>query len=157
MIPERLRYDLTHCSIGRALEALGEKWSLLIVREAFYGLRRFDDFAAALGCGRAVLSQRLKRLTAEGVFEAARYRRPGQRARLEYRLTPKGQALLPTILALSQWADAWAPGPDGPVLMPAHAGCGETVSVTLSCGRHDALAPGEVALLPGPGAKRLGT
>src|SRR5215468_10922941 len=124
MPAERLRYDLSHCSIGRALEVLGEKWALLIVREAFYGLRRFDEFVQALGIGRAVLAQRLKALTQAGVFEAARYRRPGQRARLEYRLTPKGQALLPALLALSQWADEWSPPPDGPVLAVAHAGCG---------------------------------
>jgi DNA-binding HxlR family transcriptional regulator len=156
MPAERLRYDLTDCSIGRALDILGEKWSLLIVREAFYGLRRFDEFAEALGVGRAVLAQRLKALTTAGIFETARYRRPGQRARAEYRLTDKGRALLPTLLALSQWADAWEAPARGPVLAPAHVGCGRAVAVALRCeAGHDGLAPGDVALLPGPGARKV--
>jgi DNA-binding HxlR family transcriptional regulator len=156
MPAERLRYDLSDCSIARALELVGEKWSLLIVREAFYGLRRFDEFAQALGVGRAVLAQRLKSLTAAGIFESARYRRPGQRARAEYRLTDKGRALLPALLALSQWAERWEPPAGGPVLSPAHAGCGRAVSVTLTCEvGHEAIEPALVALNPGPGARRL--
>jgi DNA-binding HxlR family transcriptional regulator len=72
----RFLYDLEHCSIRRALEVLGEKWTMLVLREAFYGVCRFDDFARALGCGRGVLSARLKTLTEAGILERREYRSP---------------------------------------------------------------------------------
>src|SRR6266478_4465159 len=99
----RFLYDLTHCSIGRALDVLGEKWTLLVLREAFYGVRRFDDFARALGSGRGVLSARLKILVEANVLERREYREPSRRARAEYSLTDKGRDLFPAIMALSQW------------------------------------------------------
>src|SRR3954449_9475976 len=94
-IHPRFQYDLENCGIKRALDVLGEKWTLLILREAIYGVRRFDDFARALKCGRGVLSDRLKTLTASGVMERRDYIAPGQRPRPEYRLTEKGRDLFP--------------------------------------------------------------
>src|SRR6266849_9205313 len=102
MQPARFLYDLENCSIRRALDVLGEKWTLLILREAIYGVRRFDDFARALGCVRGVLSERLKRLVAEGVMERQAYAQPGQRPRADYHLTKKGEDLFAVLLALGQ-------------------------------------------------------
>ena len=114
MEPERFHYDLENCSIKRALDVLGEKWTLLVLREAIYGVRRFDDFARALKCGRGVLSARLKTLTEAGILKRVEYREGEQRARGEYHLDEKGIDLFTTIYALSQWGDRWMPPPDGP-------------------------------------------
>src|SRR5215203_4962647 len=103
----RFQYDLENCGIKRALDVLGEKWSLLILREAIYGLTRFDDFARALKCGRGILSSRLKTLVAAGIMEKQDYLVPGHRNRAEYHLTAKGRDLYPALLALSQWSDRW--------------------------------------------------
>src|SRR3954466_15002672 len=109
MEPERFHYDLESCSIKRALDVLGEKWTLLVLREAIYGVRRFDDFARALACGRGVLSDRLKTRCAAGVLERREYAEAGQRRRAEYRLTAMGRDLFGAILAISQWSERWMP------------------------------------------------
>ena len=96
-------YDGQDCSIARTLEIVGERWTLLIVRDAFLGLRRFDEFQASLGIARNVLSERLNRLVEEGVLERVRYsQRP---ARYEYRLTRKGRELNVALAGLRQWGD----------------------------------------------------
>lgn len=105
MHPDRFDYSAENCSIARTLEVVGEKWTLLVLREAFYGLRRFDDFARALGCPRDVLSARLKRLVGEGVLRQVPYQDPGSRPRTEYQLTSKGIDLQPALLALMAWGD----------------------------------------------------
>jgi len=152
----RFLYDLTHCSIGRALDVLGERWTLLVLREAFYGVRRFDDFARALGCGRGVLSDRLKSLVAANVLERREYREPGRRARSEYQLTDKGRDLFPAIVALSQWSERWDPPPDGPVAQVRARKSSRAVRAILtSDATVEALSLREVEITPGPGAKRL--
>ena len=152
----RFLYDLEHCGIRRALDVLGEKWTLLILREAFYGLRRFDDFARALGCGRGVLSARLRRLTEAEVLERKDYREPNQRARAEYRLTDKGRDLFPAILALSQWSERWSPSPEGPVARVLSRKGGRPVTVLMTSDPAvQPLAMRDVEIVPGPGAKRL--
>ena len=83
MLPERFDYNAENCSIARTLDIVGEKWTLLVLREAFYGLRRFEDFARALGCGRAVLTARLNRLADEGLLTRRPYQDPGARTRHE--------------------------------------------------------------------------
>ena len=152
----RFLYDLEHCSIRRALDVLGEKWTLLVLREAFYGLTRFDDFARALRCGRGVLSARLKTLTEAGVLERREYREADQRPRGEYRLTDKGRDLFPAILALSQWSERWMPPPEGPVARVLSRKSGRPVSVVMT---HDTavepLSMRDVEITPGPGARRL--
>jgi DNA-binding HxlR family transcriptional regulator len=96
-------YEGQNCSIARALEVVGERWSLLIVRDAFLGLRRFDEFQENLGIARNVLTDRLNRLVAEGILERVRYsQRP---ERFEYRLTPKGRELNVALAGLRQWGD----------------------------------------------------
>ena len=86
----RLRYTDENCTIKGTLEIVGEKWSLLVLREAFFGIRRFDDFHRALGCARNLLSERLAKLVDHGVLERVAYQEPGQRRRHEYHLTEKG-------------------------------------------------------------------
>jgi len=101
------------CPIARALDAVGEWWSLLILREAFFGVRRFDDFQAKLGIARNVLAARLKSLVATGLLEKRPLPDEGAR-RVEYRLTAKGKALRPVLLALAEWGNQW--DPKGPIV-----------------------------------------
>ena len=95
------------CHLARAFAVIGDRWTLMILRSALFGVRRFDDFAAELGAPRTVLADRLKRLTGAGLLARRDYREPGRRARPEYWLTPKGAALRLPFLALTQWGDAW--------------------------------------------------
>ena len=96
-------YEGQNCSIARALEVVGERWTLLIVRDAFLGLRRFDQFQASLGIARNVLTDRLNRLVEEGILERVRYSERPERH--EYRLTAKGRDLAVTLAGLRQWGD----------------------------------------------------
>ncbi|WP_428668191.1 winged helix-turn-helix transcriptional regulator [Reyranella sp.] len=103
----RTSYEQLNCSIASALDVVGEPWTLLIVRDAFYGVRRFDDFQENLGIARNVLTARLKKLVEAGVFRKSAYRqRP---LRHEYRLTDKGAALFTVIVGLKQWGDRFGP------------------------------------------------
>jgi DNA-binding HxlR family transcriptional regulator len=153
----RFLYDLENCGIRRALDVLGEKWTLLVLREAFYGLRRFDDFARALGCGRGVLSARLKTLTEADVLELTEYAEPGRRTRFEYHLTAKGRDLYPAILALAQWSDRWVPPPDGPVARVTDRTSRRAVKVVMTSEPMRSLTFADVAITLGPGAKPLAT
>jgi DNA-binding HxlR family transcriptional regulator len=156
MEPDRFRYDLENCSIKRALDVLGEKWTLLVLREAFYGVRRFDDFARALQCGRGVLSARLKTLTEAGVLRRVEYREGDQRPRAEYHLDEKGMDLFTTMLALSQWGERWMPPPEGPVAKVTERESGRPVKAVLSSDpKTKSLAMREIRIAPGPGAKRI--
>jgi DNA-binding HxlR family transcriptional regulator len=120
-----------HCSIARTLDVVGEWWTLLIVRDAFKGTRRFDDFQSSLGLARSVLTARLRRLTEHGVLERRAYQeRP---TRYEYHLTEKGRALFPIIAAMLKWGDDWAPGTYGPPAILVHDTCGEAMHPVLTC------------------------
>jgi len=156
MASTRFDYDLEHCGVRRALDLLGEKWTLLVLREAFYGVRRFDDFSRALSCGRGVLSARLKTLVAGGVLEPHAYSEPGQRPRDEYRLTPKGRDLNPALLALSQWSERWDPPPAGPIALVSDRRSGLPVTAILSSDpQAQPLSLSDILIAPGPGAVRL--
>jgi DNA-binding HxlR family transcriptional regulator len=124
------------CSIGRALDVVGTRSAMLLMREAFYGTTRFDDFARRVGITEAVASARLKELVAEGLLARSPYREPGQRTRHEYRLTDKGRDLLPAALALMQWGDRYlADVPGGPVQLTHGTPdtCGAEVHVEVRC------------------------
>jgi DNA-binding HxlR family transcriptional regulator len=122
-----------HCSIGRAMEVVGTRSAMLLMREAFYGTRRFDDFAARVGITEAVAAKRLRELVDAGLLQRAPYREPGQRTREEYLLTPKGRDLVPAALALMQWGDTYlADQPGGPLAL-RHSGCGADVAVEVRC------------------------
>lgn len=144
-------YDNQVCSIAAALEVVGERWSLLIVRDGFLGLRRFDELQADLGIARNVLQTRLTRLVDQGVLEKRRYQERPQR--YEYHLTEKGQDLWPTIVALMGWGDEHAAPAGGPAVLLEHRGCGGAVDdhrICAACGTR--LSARDVRALPGPGA-----
>ncbi len=100
------------CSIARSVDLLGDSWTLLLLRECFYGTCRFEQFIDRLGIGRAVLTARLHRLVDEGLLATAQYSNHARR--VEYRLTPKGRATLPVLAAIMRWGDDWLAGDEGP-------------------------------------------
>jgi DNA-binding HxlR family transcriptional regulator len=127
------KYDSQVCSVARALEAVGDRWTMLVIRDAFHGVRRFDDFQERLGVARNVLSDRLSRLVDEDILEKRLYQeRP---ARYEYRLTQKGVDLFPVLVSLMKWGDRHAPEPGGPPMVILHRGCGGEVDERLLCDR----------------------
>src|SRR5882724_8115099 len=130
-IHPRFEYDLENCGIKRALDVLGERWTLLILREAIYGLTRFDDFARALKCGRGILSSRLKTLVMAGIMAKQDYLVPGHRNRAAYHLTAKGRDLYPALLALSQWNDRWDPPKQGSAALVTDKQTKRAVSVVM--------------------------
>jgi DNA-binding HxlR family transcriptional regulator len=139
------------CSVARALEVVGERWSLLLVRDAMNGVARFDEFQGSLGIARNVLATRLYHLVAEGVFERQPY--GAGRGRYEYRLTDKGRELGVAVVALMKWGDRHYATADGPPKLTAHTGCGGDVRPVLACETHgSALGTDGLQLLPGPGA-----
>jgi DNA-binding HxlR family transcriptional regulator len=153
MHSDRFRYSAANCSIARTLGVVGEKWTLLILREAFYGVRRFDDFHTALGCARNLLASRLKTLVVHGLLERVGYTDERGRGRHEYKLTDKGRDLFPVVVALMQWGDRWTADEAGPAVQMFHRECGEPVTAELTCGAgHSALGARDIAAVPGPGA-----
>jgi DNA-binding HxlR family transcriptional regulator len=144
-------YRSQACSVAGALEVVGERWSLLIVRDIFLGLRRFDQIQADLGIARNVLNARLSRLVEQGVLERAIYQE--HPPRYEYRLTEKGIDLWPTIVSLMQWGDRHAAPAGGPAVLLEHRGCGGRVDEHRICARCGArLSARDTRGLPGPGA-----
>jgi DNA-binding HxlR family transcriptional regulator len=146
-------YGSAHCSIARALEVVGTRSAMLVLREAFYGTRRFDDFARRVGVTEQVASTRLKALVDERMLTREPYQEPGQRTRFEYRLTDKGRDLYPVLVSLLQWGDAHNPGPDGPPIRLQHRDCGAPVTVEVRCAAGHELRARDVEVLPGPGVR----
>jgi DNA-binding HxlR family transcriptional regulator len=143
-------YESENCSIARALELVGERWTLLVIRDALLGTRRFDDFRRSLGISRNVLAQRLQRLCDEGIFERRRYQQHPER--YEYRLTDKGLALWPVTVTLLKWGDAYY-AEHGPPRIVEHRGCGGQITERQTCQRCGAeLTVRDVLARPGPGA-----
>ena len=141
--------------MARTLALLGQKWTLLIMREALYGVTRFDDFQARLRIARPVLSERLALLTEHGLLAREPYRSERQRPRQAYRLTDKGSDLLPVLIALVGWGNRHLSGDAGPTLLVTHRGCGAPVRAELRCGEgHAPTAPAELEVRAGPGAER---
>jgi len=134
---DTIRRVLTGCSLTAALEVVGERWSFLILRGAFNGLGHFEQFQSALGIARNILANRLSRLVGHGIME--RLPCADDRRKVEYRLTDKGKALLPTVVALRQWGERWAAVP-----MPCN---------TRLVDRRDGLPIGEVAVRAADGRK----
>ncbi len=117
---EHHREMLRQCSIAAALEAVGERWSFLILRGAFNGLHHFEEFQSTLGIARNILSNRLVRLVEHGIL--AREPDPADRRKIAYRLTEKGRDLLPVLISLRQWGERWcSDGPGNPVLVDRHS------------------------------------
>ena len=117
----KVREKLSECSLPAALEAMGERWSFMILRAAFNGLQHFEEFQSELGIARNILANRLARLVDHGIL--TREALPEDRRKIEYRLTDKGAALLPTMVALRQWGERWETGcPATPILVDARDG-----------------------------------
>ncbi|MCF2573970.1 winged helix-turn-helix transcriptional regulator [Brevibacterium sp. UCMA 11754] len=132
-----LDFDTADCSIQKTLDVIGEKWTVLILREAFNGVRRFDQIRDHVGVSDPVLSDRLRKLVTAGVLTAKPYREVGQRARKEYRLTDKGLDLYPVMISLLRWGDRHGGGQDvgsgGPPLEVLHRDCGQPVNAVVEC------------------------
>ncbi len=117
MIPRSKRspVPLSACSLARSIDVIGDRWSLLVLRAALYGVRRFADFQSELDMPRTVLSARLKRLVEAGLLTRQLYRDPGKRSRAEYVLTDMGAELRPALIALTQWGDKWLNAGEAPI------------------------------------------
>jgi DNA-binding HxlR family transcriptional regulator len=143
-------YEGQVCSIARTLEVVGDRWTLLVVRDVGLGVRRFDELQASLGVATNVLTDRLSRLVAEGVLERVRYNERPER--FEYRLTQKGRELSVALLALMQWGDRYLS--DKPPKIARRRSDGAPVSVRIVANDGIAVAPGDLEVVPGPGARR---
>jgi DNA-binding HxlR family transcriptional regulator len=154
--PLALAYSTANCQVERAMAVLGERFSMVILREVFLGIRRFDDIHRHSGVSRQVLSDRLAMLVSEGVLGKVAYRSAGSRPRHEYRLTAKGLDLYPVLTALAQWGARYYSDPEGPAVQIAHRECGAPVSVVLRCDDgHDELPVRDVVTQQGSGALLL--
>ncbi len=151
-----LDYDTRNCTIAAALAIVGEKWTFLVLREAFNGVRRFEDMQHRTQASRQVLSDRLGRLVKEGILRKVRYQEAGQRGRSEYRLTDKGLDLFPVITALLEWGNKHEAASEGPLVLLEHRDCGAPVGLQLSCAAGHVLGSArEVSAVPGPGARKI--
>ena len=142
---DRDSWTADRCSIGRALDVVGTRSAMLLMREAYYGTTRFDDFARRVGITEAVAATRLKELVAAGLLIRQPYREPGQRTRYEYRLTEMGRDLALAALALMQWGDRYLSAPSGPPVALRHADCGADVRIEARCAAGHHVPLGEVS------------
>ncbi len=147
---ERKSFAAMHCSVAQCLEAVGEWWTLLIVRDAFLGVTRFDEFQQRLGISRSVLTQRLEHLVAAGVLERRPYSEHPPRD--DYRLTERGRDLWPVLNAMRQWGDRYE-APAGPPLRLVHRSCGQVFEARQTCSEcGEPVGMRDVRAVPGPGA-----
>lgn len=147
---ERKSFSGMHCSVAQCLEVIGEWWTMLIVRDAFLGVTRFDDFQKRLGISRNVLDQRLNRLVETGVLVKVPYNE--HPLRFEYRLTDKGRDLWPVLTTMREWGDKYA-APDGPPMLVTHKSCGHVSDAIMTCSAcGEPIGPRDVRAAPGPGA-----
>lgn len=137
------------CSIAKTLDVVSTRSAFLILREAFYGTTRFDQFARRVRLSPAVTAARLRELVEQGLLEYEDYREPGQRKRRGYRLTQKGMDLFPVLASLMQWGDHWLAEGSGPVNLLHHE-CGEQVEVHLHCRAGHEVPIGDVEVAPNP-------
>jgi DNA-binding HxlR family transcriptional regulator len=150
-----LDWSIDSCTIGRAMEILGEKWTVVVLREVFNGVRRFDDMRVRTGIPRQVLTNRLASLVAHDVLRRVPYQEPGARVRHEYRLTAKGFDLYPVLIAVAEWGNRYLADPEGPPLKFVHRDCEDEVHVTLHCTENHEISDfRQVIPRPGPGAQR---
>jgi DNA-binding HxlR family transcriptional regulator len=139
------------CSAARSLELLGDRWTLLLIREVMFGTRRFDDFAAHLGIARNVLSAKLSALVAVGILQQRPLRQDAKR--LGYHLTEMGEGLLPVLVAIVQWGDRWLQTPDSIPLRVIERATGEELApIRLRNAAGKELSRRELDWAPGPGA-----
>ena len=141
------------CSVARTVAVLGDRWTLLILRDCFLRIRRFDDFEARLNITRHILADRLRKLVEAGVLKKVPYQDGPMR--YEYRLTQKGLDLYPVLMSLVHWGDTYMAGRAGRPLLHQHLGCGHTFDPVMTCSEcGEPIDPRQVRVLPGPGAGR---
>jgi DNA-binding HxlR family transcriptional regulator len=146
---ERKSFADMQCSVAQCLEVVGEWWSMLVVRDAFLGVSRFDAFQQRLGISRNILQQRLTRLVEAGILRREPYSE--HPPRYDYRLTDKGRDLWPVLTAMRQWGDRYS-APAGPPLVVTHEHCGSSADAVLVCGScGEKVGPRDVRAAPGPG------
>lgn len=139
------------CSVARALGIVGDRWTLLVIRDLFLGLRRFERLQRSLGVTRHLLAERLEKLVEQGVVERVPYQE--KPTRYEYRLTEKGIDLYPVLLALVRWGDRWEADSAGPPVLYRHKGCGAVAMPTLHCAQcGEPVAARDMQPQPQPGA-----
>src|SRR4051812_6763276 len=142
----REAWTADRCTIARSLDVVSTRSAFLILREAFYGTTRFDDFAERVGISEPATAARLRELVDQELLEREDYREPGQRTRRRYRLTQKGADLFPVLAALMQWGNRWLDDTGGPVEL-RHRDCGEAVEVQLRCAAGHDVETGELDLV----------
>jgi DNA-binding HxlR family transcriptional regulator len=148
--------DPGNCSLTLTVDVVGKPWILLVLREVFRGLCRFDEIQRHIGVSPPVLSRRLATMVEAGLLERVPYRENGSRERSEYHLTGAGRELFPVLLALRDWGDAHLADEKGPATVYRHQDCGAEVRVAMMCAQGHRLADrAEIAPEPGPGARRL--
>ncbi|MYR05505.1 transcriptional regulator [Gordonia sp. SID5947] len=147
----RASFTEMNCSVAQSLEIVGEWWTLLIIRDALFGVTRFDEFSTRLGIARNVLTQRLDTLVEHGVLVKEPYQ--DKPIRYDYRLTDKGRDLWTVIAALRQWGDKWTAA-DGPPVITTHRGCGHTMTVEPACSEcGEPVTRGSLRVHAGPGSR----
>jgi DNA-binding HxlR family transcriptional regulator len=155
---DALDWSVEHCTIGRAMEILGERWTMVVLREVFNGIRRFDDMRVRTNIPRQVLANRLGTLVERGVLRREPYREPGARLRHEYRLTRKGLDLYPVLIAVAEWGNRYLADPEGPPLQFVHRDDESPVHLEVRCADGQPVPDyRELAPRPGPGARRRTT
>jgi DNA-binding HxlR family transcriptional regulator len=133
-LADRDSWTAESCSLAAALDVIGRRATMLLLREALYGVHRFDEFVRRAGFTEAVTAARLRELVDEGLLERRPYQDPGQRSRTEYHLTEKGRDLFPAVVALMRWGDKWAQ-PDGGRIAFTHADCGAPIDADTRCAK----------------------
>jgi DNA-binding HxlR family transcriptional regulator len=152
--PPALAWSAENCTVGRAMAVLGERWTFVVLREVFNGVRRFDDIRRHSGIPRQVLSNRLAFLVEQDILRREPYRDPGERSRHEYRLTEKGFDLYPVLVAVGAWGDRYLADPEGAPVEFEHRDCGSRVQVAMECTEgHRVERPRDVVTRVGPGAR----
>jgi DNA-binding HxlR family transcriptional regulator len=150
---KRTEFASWPCSVARTVDLLGDWWTPLVLREAFLGVRRFDDMQRELGIGRNVLTQRLKRLVEEGLLERILYQEKPDR--YEYHLTDKGRDFYPVLAAMIAWGDRWLSGEEGPPIVLRHTACGHDMTAKVVCSEcGEPIQAREVRASLGPGYPR---
>ncbi|WP_086852031.1 winged helix-turn-helix transcriptional regulator [Amycolatopsis kentuckyensis] len=138
------------CSIARTMDLLGDWWTPLVLRDAFYGVRRFDEFQQALGIARNTLADRLKRLVDEGLLEKVPYQT--EPVRYDYVLTEKGRDFYPVLLAMTRWGDKWLASEAGPPITMHHLACGHDTHAEIVCADcREPMTPDDTRMRRGPG------
>jgi DNA-binding HxlR family transcriptional regulator len=142
-LSDRDSWRADDCSMAAALDIVGRRASLLLLREAFYGAHRFDEFSRRAQLSEKITATRLRELVDEGILEKRPYHEAGQRGREEYHLTDKGEELLPILLALLRWGDRWA-RPDGGRVAMSHVDCGSPIEVEVRCTKGHPVKAGNI-------------